>query len=103
MKPPGRGRKAVISPRETCDERLDDLYGELGDRGRDHGSKTYRPNEKVTQEETKGTTIHEGRCRSKEETGTDDTTNTGSTDEHGFELLARVKRYTPDHGDMTVL
>ena len=50
----------------------------LAEIGRDHGSKTYRSNEQVDQENTEGTSIPEGGCCSEEETGTDDATNTVS-------------------------
>ena len=70
--------------------------------GRDHGSKTYRSNEHVNQEYTEGTSIVEGGCCSEEETGTDDTTNTGSTGQ-----LERwncgAGGYLPDHSNMTAL
>ena len=52
------------------------MHLELVETGRDHGSKAYRSNEQVAQKKAEGATIHEGRCCSEEETGTNDTTDT---------------------------
>ena len=69
---------------------------------RDHGSKTYRSNEHVDQENAEGTTIHEGGCCSEEETGTDDTTKAGSTGQlEGWN--GKHGGYVPDHSNMTAL
>ena len=67
---------------------------------RDHGSKTYRSDEDVAQENTDGPTVHEGGCCSEEETCTNYTTDTGSERQpwDGTELGE-----VPDHGDMAVL
>ena len=78
MKPPGMGRKVVISPRESCNERCVNASIELVGICRDHGGKAYRPHEHVDQEETEGTGMHERWCCSEEEPSTDDAPNTGN-------------------------
>lgn len=77
------------------------MYLELAETRKDHGSKTYRSDEYVAQEKTKGTTVHEGGCCSKKETCTDDTTNTGN--EVRCAHTASTEGHVPNHGDMTIL
>ena len=69
--------------------------------GRYHHREAYRCNKHVAQEKPEGTTIHERRCYSEEETGTDDTTNTGSKGQPGW--WSGKEGYIPDHSDMAVL